>query len=141
MLWLSSADIIKITLFNQKIISGTLFECQTVWIQIRYDILSDLACVRFVCNGYRRRKEIVRTYTIDCLILGCITVPNNGRVKNERQYIHAKRGDQEFPILHPHGLIQRGDRRSGPALENPMLLYVSLGLLGSPREAIGPLGP
>ena len=43
MLLLSSADFLK-----------KFFECQTVWIQIRTDILSVLICVQTVCKGYQQ---------------------------------------------------------------------------------------
>ena len=46
--FLSSAD------FFQKVLSGTPPECQTVWIQIRSDILSGLVWVQTVCKGYQR---------------------------------------------------------------------------------------
>ena len=36
----------------QKIISGKPSECQTVWIQIRPDILFGLIWVQTVCKGY-----------------------------------------------------------------------------------------
>ena len=35
------------------ILSGTLSECQTLWIQIRTDILSVLIWVQTVCKGYQ----------------------------------------------------------------------------------------
>ena len=38
----------------QKIISGILSECQTVWIQIRHDILSGLIWVQSVCKDYQQ---------------------------------------------------------------------------------------
>ena len=49
---LSSAD------FFQKIISGTLSGCQTVWIQIRASILSVPTCVQTVCNGYQQTATV-----------------------------------------------------------------------------------
>ena len=45
---LSSAD------FFIKILSGIPSECQTVWIQIRPDILSGLIWVQTVCKGYQQ---------------------------------------------------------------------------------------
>ena len=57
MLLLSSADIFsKLTL--KKIHSGTLSECQTVWIQIRTDILSVLIWVQTVCQGYQHMTKV-----------------------------------------------------------------------------------
>ena len=37
---------------------GTLSECQTVWIQIRTDILSVLIRVQTVCSGYQLRTKV-----------------------------------------------------------------------------------
>ena len=54
MLLLPSADFFQNYLFK-KIISGTLSEWQTVWIQIRTDILSVLISVQTVC---RRAKQL-----------------------------------------------------------------------------------
>ena len=55
-LWvfLSSADFFKIDFFLKKNLSGTLSECQTVWIQIRTDIVSGLIWVQTVCKGYQQ---------------------------------------------------------------------------------------
>ena len=64
--FLSSADFFQNYLF-QKILSGTLSECQTVWIQVRTDILSVLIWVQTVCKGYQQTtkftasKERVKT--------------------------------------------------------------------------------
>ena len=45
MLFLSSDDFFSKLLFHKNL-SGTLSECQTVWTQIRIDILSVLICVQ-----------------------------------------------------------------------------------------------
>ena len=42
--------------FSKKI-SGTLSECQTIWTQIRTDILSALILVRTVCKGYQQKRS------------------------------------------------------------------------------------
>ena len=52
MLLLSSAD------FFLKILSGTLSECQTVWIQIRNERKSVLIFVQTVCKGYKRMAKV-----------------------------------------------------------------------------------
>ena len=57
MLLLSSADFFQNQLF-QKILSGALIECQTVWIQIRTDILSVLIWVQTVCKGYQQMTKV-----------------------------------------------------------------------------------
>ena len=44
--------------FFQNILSGPHSECQTVWIQIRTDILSVLNWVQSVSNGYRQTTEV-----------------------------------------------------------------------------------
>ena len=56
MLLLSSADFFKIS-FSRKIPSGTLSGCQSVWVQIRTDILSVLIWVQTVCNGYQQKTK------------------------------------------------------------------------------------
>ena len=55
MLLLSSADFLQNQPF-QKILSGPLSECHTVWIQIRtdVDVLSVLIWVQTVCKGYQQ---------------------------------------------------------------------------------------
>ena len=40
--------------FFRKIISRIRPECQTVWIQIRPDVLSGLICVQTLCKSYRQ---------------------------------------------------------------------------------------
>ena len=42
----------------QKILSGTLGECQTVWIQIRTDKMSVLIWVQTVCKGYQQTTNV-----------------------------------------------------------------------------------
>ena len=44
--------------FFQKNLSGIPSECQTVWIQIRPDILSGLIWVQTVCKGYKQATEV-----------------------------------------------------------------------------------
>ena len=44
--------------FFQKDLSGTLSECQTVWIQIRTDIMSILIWVQTVCNCYQQTTKV-----------------------------------------------------------------------------------
>ena len=39
------------------ILSGIPLECQTVWIQIRSDVLSDLVRVQFICKGYQQKTR------------------------------------------------------------------------------------
>ena len=51
--FLTSADFFQNQLF-QKIISGIPSECQTVWIQIRPDILLILIWVQTVCKSYQQ---------------------------------------------------------------------------------------
>ena len=55
--FLSSADFFQ-NLFFQKILTGTLSECQTVWIHIRTDFLSVLTCVQTVCKGYQQTTKV-----------------------------------------------------------------------------------
>ena len=58
MLLLSSADFFQ-NLPSPKILSGTLSKCQTIWIQIRTDILSVLLWVQTVCKGYHQTTKVV----------------------------------------------------------------------------------
>ena len=55
--FLSSADFFQNQLFR-KILSGIPSECQTVWIQIRPDILSDLIWVQTVCKVYQQTAPV-----------------------------------------------------------------------------------
>ena len=52
-----SADFFLQNMHFQKIISGIPSECQTVWIQIRPDILSGLIWVQTVCTGHQQTKK------------------------------------------------------------------------------------
>ena len=63
---LSSADFFQNQLFR-KILSGTPSECQTVWTQIRTDILSVLIWVQTVCKGYQQ--------TTGCRLWGKLLCP------------------------------------------------------------------
>ena len=51
--FLLSADLFQ-NQFFRKILSGIPSECQTVWIQIRPDIVSGLLCVQTVCKGFQQ---------------------------------------------------------------------------------------
>ena len=42
----------------QKILSVTLSECQTVWIQIRTDIMLVLIWIQTVCKGYSQTTKV-----------------------------------------------------------------------------------
>ena len=42
----------------QKNLSGTLFQCQTVWIQFRTDIMSVLIWVQTVCKDYQQTTKV-----------------------------------------------------------------------------------
>ena len=53
-----SSSILKINFFFRNVFSGTPSECQTVWIQIRTDILSGLIKVQTVCNSYRHTSKV-----------------------------------------------------------------------------------
>ena len=72
MLLLLSADIFKISKFQIFFLGGggDLYQCQTVWIKIRTDILSVLNCVHSVYKGYQQtikvatsKKELIEKYT------------------------------------------------------------------------------
>ena len=57
MLLLSSADFFQSCLLK-KILSGTLSECQTGWIQVRTDVLLVLIWVQTVCKGYQQTTKV-----------------------------------------------------------------------------------
>ena len=57
MLSLSSVDFFKINFFSDNI-SGIPSECQTIWIQIRPDVLSGLIWVQTVCKGYQQTTKV-----------------------------------------------------------------------------------
>ena len=44
--------------FLKKILSGTLSECQMIWIQIKTDILLLLIWVQTVCKGYQQTTKV-----------------------------------------------------------------------------------
>ena len=54
--FLPSADFFQNQLFR-KIISGMSSECQTDWIQIRPNILSDRIWVQIVCKSYHQMTQ------------------------------------------------------------------------------------
>ena len=41
-----------------------MMECQTIWIQIRPDILSGLICVKTVCKGYQQTTLVDKSFRI-----------------------------------------------------------------------------
>ena len=59
---LSSADFFQTNL-SQKVLSGTLSECQMVLIQIRADFLSVLIWVQTVCKGYQQTTKVATSKT------------------------------------------------------------------------------
>ena len=65
--FLLSADFFQNQLF-WKNLSGIPSECQTVWIQIRPDILSVLVWVQIVCKGFQQTilggKDLIEISTI-----------------------------------------------------------------------------
>ena len=54
---LSPADFFQIN-FSKKFFQEALTECQTVWIQIRTNILSVLIWVQTVCKGYQQTTKV-----------------------------------------------------------------------------------
>ena len=55
--FLSSVDVFFKLTFFQKHLSGIQSECQTVWIQIRSDVLSGLIWIQTVCKDVSRRQK------------------------------------------------------------------------------------
>ena len=65
--FLSSADFFQ-NQFFLKILSGIPPECQTVWIQIRPDILSGLVWVKTVCKSYQQTTLVDKELWMNLLI-------------------------------------------------------------------------
>ena len=63
--FLLSTDFFQNQLFL-KILSGTRSECQTVWIQIRPDILSGLIWVQTVCKSYQQTTLVGKDLSHTC---------------------------------------------------------------------------
>ena len=59
MLLMLPADFFSKLTFSKKNLPGTPSELQTVWIQIRTDILSVLIWVQTVCKGYQQMTIVV----------------------------------------------------------------------------------
>ena len=72
--FLSSADFFQNKLF-QKILSGTLSESQTGWIQIRPYILSDLIWVQTVCKDCQQMTKYTAAGTSHEVITRYLTTP------------------------------------------------------------------
>ena len=51
------AFVVHSLLTFQKVLSGTLSECQMVWVKIRTDILSVLICVQTICQDYQKTTK------------------------------------------------------------------------------------
>ena len=64
--FLLSADFFLFSLINffQKNLSGIPSECQTVWIQIRSDVLSGLIWVQTVSKGYQQTTLAGKEFNI-----------------------------------------------------------------------------
>ena len=57
--------------FFQNILSGIPYECQSVWIQIRPDLLLGLVWVQTVCKVYQQKKLADKSYKYFEDILKC----------------------------------------------------------------------
>ena len=66
--FLSSADIFQNQLFR-KTLSGLPSECQTVWIQIRLNILSGLIWVQTVCKCYQQTTLVGKEWRAQSRLL------------------------------------------------------------------------
>ena len=55
---LQSADYLSKLFIQKKNLSGTISECQIVWIQIRTDVLSVLIWVQTVCKGQQQTTTV-----------------------------------------------------------------------------------
>ena len=84
MLMLSSADFFQNLLFQKKI-SGSLSECQMVWIQIRTNILAVLIWVQTVCEGNQQTTKVAaskkRVNILNLYSLFMVGIENNSILK------------------------------------------------------------
>ena len=55
---MSSAAFFFLSFFSSKILSGTLSDCQMVWIQIRTDFLFVLNWIQSVFKGYEQTTKV-----------------------------------------------------------------------------------
>ena len=53
----------KSSIFKKNIISGIPSECQTLWIQIRPDILSGLKWVQTVCKDFQQMTRVGKEFS------------------------------------------------------------------------------
>ena len=85
--FLSSADIFQNQLFR-KILSGISYECQTVWTQIRPDILSGLIWVQTICKLMPRQSSSTPIKYVNYLIV--ISINTNENCRNKRNCVKRK---------------------------------------------------
>ena len=73
--FLSSVDFFfKITFFQRNLL-GIPSVCQSVWIQIRPDILSGLICVQTVCKRYQQTTKVTTSRKrVDIISKSCLFV-------------------------------------------------------------------
>ena len=58
--------------FFQKILSGIPSECQTVWIQIRPEIILGLILLQTVCKGYQQTTLLGKELNMHVQLYICI---------------------------------------------------------------------
>ena len=79
MLLLSSADNFQ-NYFFQKILTGTVSVCRTIWIQIRTNILWVLNWVQTVFKGYQQKAKFMFPLKLDEMLhFSCLhfSIQNN----------------------------------------------------------------
>ena len=71
-LFLSSADFISKSTFFPKLSPRISSECQTVWIQIRYNVLPALKWIQTVCRGYQE-TTLAGRFVVNHQMTQCIS--------------------------------------------------------------------
>ena len=92
-------------LFSKLTFSKTLSECQTVWIQIRTDVLLVLSWVQPVCKGYQQTTKVATSKEIENSIffpaVSLIRKLNKFHIKEFRYVLQRLRGKKYYHLSEP----------------------------------------
>ena len=108
--FLSSADFFQNQLF-QIILSGILSECQTVWIQIRSDILSGQIWVQTVCKSYLQTTLLGKTLKVCIIGITLVLTPKGPPIICSRRQFQILLFFQKKQIRHDISLESSAGRR------------------------------
>ena len=88
-LFFLSAVILIINFFEKFFLIATLWECQTVWIQIRTDILLILIWVKTVCKSYQQMSNSpIARKIIECFPSPCCSGHSRHHVGFREMFPH-----------------------------------------------------